>query len=125
MKNILFYILLLFSFSCSKSADDNNKTGETVLVYPLIVMTKDLGVFTWGEANNACTALGPGWRLPTDLELKHIFNNHDKIGNFAISSYWSSTENSLGTASTINYPSYIQTNQSKLFPNHVRAVKTY
>lgn len=125
MKKTLIATLILLSFSCKKNTVDSNPVGETVLIYPVIVMVKDLGVLPWGEAINACNALGTGWRLPTEEELRAIFANHDKIGLFVSSSYWSSTEYVIGTASTISYPNSIQANQNKLTSNYVRAVKTY
>jgi hypothetical protein len=63
-------------------------------VYP-----QDLdGTYTWEEAKKACKALGDGWRLPTKEELDLIFQNKDKIGGFAVDSYWSLSENNSSLA---------------------------
>jgi len=49
-------------------------------------------VMTWRDAKIACAKLGNGWRLPNKDELNILYKNKDKIGGFANSSYWSSTE---------------------------------
>ena len=47
---------------------------------------------TGEDAKAACAKLGEGWRLPTKDELNLLYQNKDKIGGFASSYYWSSTE---------------------------------
>ena len=47
---------------------------------------------TWEKAKAKCYRLGKGWRLPTTNELNVMYKNKDRIGGFANSSYWSSTE---------------------------------
>lgn len=52
---------------------------------------------TWDDAVTACHYLGAGWRLPNINELKILFDNKDKIGEFGTASncyYWSSTPDS-------------------------------
>lgn len=52
---------------------------------------------TWDGAVTACYNHGGGWRLPNINELKTLFDNKDKIGEFATVSncyYWSSTPDS-------------------------------
>ena len=46
----------------------------------------------WDNALIACRKLGNGWRLPTINELKYMYQNRNKIGNFVKSYYWSSNE---------------------------------
>ena len=48
------------------------------------------------DAKAACAKLGPGWRLPSKDEINFFWLYKNKIGNFASSRYWSSTENDEG-----------------------------
>ena len=52
----------------------------------------------WHTAVNSTLALGVGWRLPTKDELTIMYQNKDKIGGFATSVYWSSTESGINFA---------------------------
>ena len=56
----------------------------------------------WEDAKNACTELGDGWRLPTEIELRVLNNelfglkNEDTVSSKSINfecncAYWSST----------------------------------
>ena len=61
------------------------------------IAENDLDAMSWEDADNACKALGEGWRLPTTLELDTICKEIHKKGegNFSSNNYWS------GTASTL------------------------
>ena len=56
----------------------------------------DLPFSDWNVAKQACEDLVldgcSDWRLPTQEELNQLYLNKDKIGGFASSYYWSSTE---------------------------------
>lgn len=68
-----------------------NDVGKTVIIEHLEIMTRDIGKLNWEDAKIACTNLGKGWRLPTMNDLKLLYLNRAKIGNFAEGKcYWSS-----------------------------------
>lgn len=53
-------------------------------------------VYDDGSARDYCTAIGTGWRVPTMIELKAIYDNKTTLQNngcasFISSSYWSSS----------------------------------
>ena len=77
----------------TSNSEESSKV-KTIKIGNLEVMTEDLGKMTWDDAKKACTDLGDGWILPTYEELKILFENKDKIGGFANSSYWSSSDGS-------------------------------
>jgi len=72
----------------------------------LMIDTKDLeGSHTWDEAKKQIEFLNnlnyqgfSNWQLPTREELNKMYLNKDEIGSFSVYGYWSSTENSTGTA---------------------------
>lgn len=47
------------------------------------MLTRDIGKLNWEDAKTACANLGKGWRLPTMNDLKLLYLNRSKIGNFA------------------------------------------
>ncbi|MRH99634.1 TIR domain-containing protein [Kriegella sp. EG-1] len=61
----------------------------------LVAHTKDAGPMSWKSAMQINEQLGDGWRLPTQIELKMMYNTIGKGGNnsgdFAEELYWSST----------------------------------
>lgn len=69
-----------------------NSIGHTIKIGNLEIMKIDLGVFTWEDANKACSKLGKGWRLPTLQEMKTVMHNdRKKLGLLHNSlGYWSS-----------------------------------
>jgi serine/threonine protein kinase len=82
----------------------NQNTEDLMSVYPsdIIGEIKVLGdleitqcnfqnSMTWSQANEACAALGDGWRLPTKDELNLMYEKKDDIKVFANSCYWSSS----------------------------------
>ena len=80
----------------------------------------------WNDAVKACTDLGNGWKLPTKYELNLMYLNKDKIGGFANSYYWSSTEDSNDVAWIQSFGYGYQGNFSKnLTINNVRAVRAF
>ena len=44
-------------------------------------------VYTWTEAIELCSLIGPDWRLPSVIEIIEIFNDKNKY-NFAELGYW-------------------------------------
>ena len=78
----------------------------------------------WHEAMKECTALGPGWRLPTIEELRLIFKNDDKISNFSGLVYWSSSEKDNSNAFFFNICGESTSYFNKQTINYVRAVRS-
>ena len=67
--------------------------GKSIKIGKLQIASNDFPEkLDWNDAKKACIMLGNGWRLPTKDELNIIYQNKDKIGGFADSDYWSSTE---------------------------------
>lgn len=67
--------------------------GKSIKIGKLQIASNDFPEkLDWNDAKKACSILGNGWRLPTKDELNIIYQNKDKIGGFADSDYWSSTE---------------------------------
>ena len=93
MKNLLF-LITLFIIGCS-SGDKKfvvyEKNG-----HGLVAATEDLGIMDWYSAKDACENLVlngyDDWYLPSKEELNQLYLNKGKIGGFANSIYWSSTE---------------------------------
>jgi hypothetical protein len=84
------------------------RNGDETLKPPVTignieVFPYNLGKMKWEDAKEACTFLGPFWRLPTKDELNLIYENRDKLGmgylatEFprsvdGIQNFWSCTE---------------------------------
>ena len=84
-------------------------------------------VMNWYDAKEVCEVLGKGWRLPTTDELNTLYQNKDKIGGFADSVYWSSTEGDVdGSAWFQNFKDGEQDNFNKNFlAYYVRPVRDF
>jgi len=79
----------------------------------------------WDDAKVACAKIGEGWKLPTKDELNLLYQNKDKIGDFADYDYWSSTENSTNYAWLQSFYDGSQIDYGKSSPNNVRAVRAF
>lgn len=91
MKKLLFLPLLLIASICF-AQNPKEIIGNPIKIANMLVAQNDFPTeLGWKEANKACQALGKGWRLPTQTELKFLYDNKDKIGGFSNSTYWSST----------------------------------
>ena len=51
---------------------------------------------TWDEAVEACSKLGPGWRLPTKEEMQEIYQNKSKLCGFVSPVYLADDSQDLG-----------------------------
>jgi hypothetical protein len=80
----------------------------------------------WNDAKAACIAQGEGWRLPTNNELKIIYDELFKLksGNFEACQYWCEYDNwkSAYTAYFRNEFSCVITDNH--YQRKVRAVRT-
>ena len=91
MKKLLIIPML---FMCSMVIGQSKKIiGNPIKIEKFEVAQYDFpNGMNWKDAKAECAKLGKGWRLPTKDELNIMYENKDKIGGFASSYYWSSTE---------------------------------
>jgi len=109
----------------SDVAAEGESTTSTIKIGNLEVMTEDLGKMKWDEAKIACAKEGDEWRLPTKDELNILYENKDKIGGFAGSKYWSSTEHDNDYAWAQNFIKGGQYSKYKNNDSSVRAVRAF
>ena len=103
------------------------RENSTIKIGNLEVMTKDIGnkvMVEWNSAMKHCEDLGDGWRLPTKEELIILYENKDKIGGFAITYYWSSTDFANVFAWIQGFSFGAQNNTVKAVTENVRAVRS-
>ncbi len=79
----------------------------------------------WQDAKNACEKLGNGWRLPSKDELNILYKNKDKIGGFANTTYWSSTESYGSNAWYQFFYNGKQFYSNKTNSTYVRAIRDF
>ena len=94
-------IIALF-YGCN----DNRHSHADYLVlveYDLMIMTRDMGIYTWSDARKVCEQVRLGgfsdWRLPTQTELEILYIERHRIGGFDVFNnirYWSSTPAGIG-----------------------------
>lgn len=66
--------------------------GKPFKIGNLLVAEKNFPKeMNWDDANKACGLLGNSWRLPTQDELSILYQNKDKILQYAGGFFWSST----------------------------------
>ncbi len=100
----------------------NTDVSEVDRINRLEVITKNLGRMNWHEANEACKALGEGWRLPTKEEL-NILYEQKKANSSPGVYYWSSTEQDKVDAWVQDFNDGFQGSYSKSYLNHVQAIR--
>jgi nitrous oxide reductase accessory protein NosL len=94
--NTLLIVILLVS--CSSPSDSYTPEQSKIIGTPYKIGSFEVAQndfpnqMNWNDAKKACEGLGNGWRLPTKDELNLMYKNRKKIGGFALSTYWSSTE---------------------------------
>ena len=95
MKKFLIIPLLFTFYMGMAQINSSSIIGKPMRVDNILVAQKDFPKqMNWYDANKACTALGNGWRLPTEEELNTLNKSKVKISGFSNEYYWSSTENS-------------------------------
>jgi hypothetical protein len=128
MKKLLYLGIILMLGSCgsleSESTPSTVNVEVSVEIGNLQVMTEDFGAMRWHEAMEAHVIMG-GWRLPTKGELNILYLNKDKIGGFANSFYWSSTEVDNNYAWFQNFSNGDQGTNSKGHASSVRHVRDF
>jgi hypothetical protein len=127
MKKLLIIPML---FMCSMVIGQSKKIiGNPIKIENLEVAQHDFpNRMTGDDAKAACAKLGEGWRLPTKDELNFLYQNKDKIGGFASSYYWSSTEsndNGVWKQYFYNGLQVINYSYSKYTKFIVRAVRAF
>ncbi len=65
------------------------------------------------------------WYLPSRNELQKLYDNKALIGGFVNYEYWSSTEVSIGGASTIDFTDGITKTQVKTLQRYIRPVRSF
>ncbi len=65
------------------------------------------------------------WYLPSENDLKKIAINQAIVGGFSATNYWSSTQNDLNFASTIDFNTNAQIGADKSLSFAVRAVRSF
>ena len=129
MKKLLF-IPMLFTYymSIGQIVSSASIIGKSIRIENLVVAQNDFSnEMNWGDAKKACAKLGKGWRLPTKDELNTLYLNKDKIGGFADTIYWSSSEHDyyIDTVWFQYFSDGAQDDYGELGTGYVRAVRTF
>lgn len=93
----------------------------------IIVADQDLpSRISWSEAQNLCSQLGQGWRLPTKDELESMYTQLylQSLGNFYNMGYWSSQEVDANNAWVMYFLNGYAHPTRKLMPIKVRPVRS-
>ena len=128
---------LLLKLNMTKSNSGKLANGG-IIVYTdekgehgLVCSNNDLGNANWNDAKEQCEVYNEGgfsdWRLPTkdELQLIYLLLHRRKIGGFANSHYWSSTEGNSNSAWKQNFSNGIQYRSYKDYEYDVRAVRAF
>jgi hypothetical protein len=128
---------LLLKLNMTKSNSGKLANGG-IIVYTdekgehgLVCSNNDLGNANWNDAKEQCEVYNEGgfsdWRLPNreELQLIYLLLHRRKIGGFANSHYWSSTEGNSNSAWKQNFSNGIQYRSYKDYEYDVRAVRAF
>ena len=113
------------------NTSSSNTYSSSIIGKPIRIGSIEVAQFdfpermSWDKAKKACADLGSGWRLISYNELNLLYINKDKIGGFANSSYWSSTERNGGFAWEQDFYSGHQDYSLKKNYGYVRAVRSF
>ena len=80
---------------------------------------------TWDAAVMAVKEHGLGWRLPTIVELRILYEHRKLIGGFSDEDYWSSTERDVNSAWIQGFRLGDQDRYIKQSKLKVRAVRSF
>ena len=75
----------------------------------------------WFEAKKWCKHIGPGWKMPSRLEVVGLYDNKEKGFNTCI--FWTSTEHSSTMAFVVNFVNGESYQLSKHKKTYVLATK--
>ena len=128
---------LLLKLNMTKSNSGKLANGG-IIVYTdekgehgLVCSISDLGNANWNDAKEQCEVYNEGgfsdWRLPTkdELQLIYLLLHKRKIGGFASSIFWSSTEFNKSSAWLQDFDNGLQDNYSTDNGCNVRAVRAF
>ena len=128
---------LLLKLNMTKSNSGKLANGG-IIVYTdekgehgLVCSISDLGIGDWNSAKQLCDNYNEGgfsdWRLPTkdELQLIYLLLHKRKIGGFASSIFWSSTEFNKSSAWLQDFDNGLQDNYSTDNGCNVRAVRAF
>ena len=128
---------LLLKLNMTKSSSGKLANGG-IIVYTdekgehgLVCSNNDLGNANWNSAKQLCDNYNEGgfsdWRLPTtdELQLIYLLLHKRKIGGFASSIFWSSTEFNKSSAWLQDFDNGLQDNYSTDNGCNVRAVRAF
>jgi len=90
-----------------------------------IVTMQGAGSYAAKLCSDLVLGIYSDWYLPSKDELFILYTNNQIIGNFASSSYWSSSEVSTGSAFLHGFNSGTQGSGGKGYLANVRAVRTF
>ena len=127
MKKLLLISMLFASYTgIGQTADSASIIGKSIRIGNIIVAQNDFPIqMNCYDAIAACKKLGPDWRLPTQDEMKLLYQSRDKIGGFTGNYYWSSTDVDDNFAWFQNMINGNQFDGFKFLTYHVRAIRSF
>ena len=128
---------LLSKLNMTKSSSGKLANGGIIVyadtngLHGLVCSISDLGIGDWNSAKQLCDNYNEGgfsdWRLPTkdELQLIYFLLHRRKVGGFANTHYWSSTEEDDNYAFRKNFNNGNTFYFSKGYDSKVRAVRAF
>ena len=128
---------LLSKLNMTKSSSGKLANGGIIVyadtngLHGLVCSISDLGIGDWNSAKQLCDNYNEGgfsdWRLPTkdELQLIYFLLHRRKVGGFANTHYWSSTEEDDNYAFRKNFNNGNTFYFSKGYDSNVRAVRAF
>ena len=128
---------LLLKLNMTKSNSGKLANGGIIVyadtngLHGLVCSISDLGIGDWNSAKQLCDNYNEGgfsdWRLPTkdELQLIYFLLHRRKVGGFANTHYWSSTEEDDNYAFRKNFNNGNTFYFSKGYDSKVRAVRAF
>jgi hypothetical protein len=127
----MFFVYYMGMGQTAITIDSASIIGESITIDDIIIAQNDFpNNMNYKNAISTCKTLGKGWRLPTKNELNILYQNKNKIGGFANSFYWSSSEdyNGYGANNQACYQNFINGVLNYRFKHStakVRAVRAF
>ncbi len=128
---------LLLKLNMTKSNSGKLANGGIIVyadtngLHGLVCSISDLGIGDWNSAKQLCDNYNEGgfsdWRLPNknELQLIYLLLHRRKVGGFANTHYWSSTEEDDNYAFRQNFNNGNTFYFSKGYDSKVRAVRAF
>jgi hypothetical protein len=127
MKKLVLISMLFSSYmGMGQTADSAKIIGKPIRIGNLVVAQNDFpNQMNCFDAIDACKKLGSDWRLPTQEEMKSLYQNMDKIGGFTAKYYWTSTDVEPNSAIFQNIINGNQFDGFKFLTYNVRAIRSF